>query len=73
MNENSPQPSDFDDLGISVDALDSLAESAGLRAPPEALMAFALAIAEQCAEIGDHYTVNGKNCGDEIRTRFGLG
>ncbi|CAM4317161.1 hypothetical protein BOTU111921_22945 [Bordetella tumbae] len=36
-------------------------------------MVFALSIAEECAEIGERYALNGRYCGDEIRTRFAVG
>lgn len=60
--------------GIEPDELLGLAESAGLAdADQSALLAFALAVAEQCAEIGDGYTSENGNCGEAIRTYFGLG
>lgn len=74
MDQNDDKTRDSDQLGLSADELAAFAESAGIEEiEPTALMAFALSIAEECAEIGDRYSLNGLNCGDEIRTRFGLG
>jgi len=72
MNENHDQPPR---LGLGVDELWEMADQAGIERSTDesALLAFALSIAENCAEIGDRYTVAGRNCGDEIRSRFGLG
>ncbi|MCD0503465.1 hypothetical protein [Bordetella petrii] len=74
MNRNDATPPDPDALGLGVGELMSLARSAGLESADEsALQAFALAVAEQCAEIGDQYTTAKGNCGEAIRTHFGLG
>lgn len=63
-----------DNTGLKVEELTRLAESAGLEAVDQsALMRFALAVAEQCAEIGDEFTTNDRNAGEAIRAYFGLG
>jgi len=74
MDQNDDKARDSDQFGLSADELLAFAEAAGIEdMEPTALMAFALSIAEECAEIGDRYSLNGRNCGDEIRARFGLG
>ncbi|OZI48359.1 hypothetical protein CAL21_10865 [Bordetella genomosp. 4] len=74
MDQNNDRTRDSDQFGLSADELAAFAEAAGIEdIEPTALMAFALSIAEECAEIGDRYSLNGGNCGDEIRARFGLG
>lgn len=61
-------------LGLSADELSAFADAAGLQDIDQAaLLTFALSIAEECAEIGDRYSIGHRNCGDEIRARFGLG
>lgn len=61
-------------LGLSADELSAFADAAGLDNVDHAsLLTFALSIAEECAEIGDRYSVGDRNCGNEIRARFGLG
>ena len=74
MNLRDGKSEDSDQLGLSAEELSAFAERTGLEDVEQtALMAFALLIAEECAEIGDLYSQNGRNCGDDIRTRFGLG
>lgn len=61
-------------FGLGADELSAFATAAGIEGVEQtALMTFALSIAEECAEIGDHYLQNGRTCGDAIRSRFGLG
>jgi len=74
MNPNDDKSEGSDQLGLSAEELAAFAERVDLdEADQTALMAFALLIAEECAEIGDQYSQNGRSCGDEIRARFGLG
>jgi len=75
MEQYDPAESDSENLGLRPDELLQFSRGAGFArdVDQEALLNFALAIAESCAEIGDHYTANGKNCGDAIRAKFGLG
>lgn len=74
MDQNDERKQNFSELGLSAGELLAFAEAAGLeQAEQNALMTFALSIAEECAEIGDRYSQNGSSCGDEIRARFGLG
>jgi len=74
MDLNDGKAEDSSKLGLGAEELFAFAEAAGLEGVEQtALMAFALAIAEECAEIGDRYSLDGRNCGDEIRTRFMLG
>lgn len=74
MDQNDERMRNSERLGLSADDLLAFAEAAGIEeVEPTALMVFALSIAEECAEIGDRCSLNGRNCGDEIRARFGLG
>ena len=72
--DTSEQSPDSPQLGLSVAEVLAFAEAAGIEGVDQsALMDFALAIAEECAEIGDRYTDGENSCGDDIRARFGLG
>lgn len=64
----------FEPVCVDPSAIFRMAAGAGLpRAQTTTeVLAFALAVAEYCAEIGDAYTVADSNCGREIRARFGL-
>lgn len=74
MDQNDDKSAEPDRLGLGIEELTAFADAAGIQdIEPSALMAFALSIAEECAEIGDRYSLNGRSCGDEIRSRFGLG
>ena len=74
MDQNDDKSAGPDRLGLGVEELTAFADAAGIQdIEPSALMAFALSIAEECAEIGDRYSIDGRSCGDEIRSRFGLG
>ena len=74
MDQSNGKAQDAKRLGLSAEELLAFAEAAGLTEVDQtALMTFALSIAEECAEIGDRYSKNNGNCGDEIRSRFGLG
>ncbi|MBV7482186.1 hypothetical protein [Bordetella sp. BOR01] len=75
MNNDDTSLPDSDRLGIGPNELWEMAEVAGLThsIDESTLLAFALAIAESCAEIGDDYNVDGRSCGNAIRTHFGLG
>jgi len=75
MDQNDLASSEPERLGLGADELLRIAESANMprSVDEDALLNFALAIAEYCAEIGDRFTVDGRNCGDAIRSHFGLG
>jgi len=75
MEQNDPSMPEPDNLGLKPDKLLEFADRTGMprSVDQEALLNFALSIAESCAEIGDRYTIDGRNCGDEIRAKFGLG
>ncbi|HYG46191.1 MAG TPA: hypothetical protein VEA17_24955 [Bordetella sp.] len=75
MNHDDTGLPNSDGLGIGPNELWEMAEASGVtRSVDEStLMAFALAIAESCAEISDHCSADGLRCGDAIRAHFGLG
>ncbi|WP_155808149.1 hypothetical protein [Bordetella petrii] len=75
MDHKNPTPPEPERLGLTADELLRIAESANMpwSVDEGTLLNFALAIAEYCAEIGDQFTVDGRNCGEAIRSHFGLG